>query len=166
MTPWQINKRLRIPWKPILAISLSLCISLPPLEAEDIILESGFLSKNGDKLPWGVVFSQSAPIADPTGKTALDRKFNQIAADVLYRFGAKENVYLGARYNMVKGNMITSSTTEQSISRIAIAGGWFVTDNVMIKAEYVTQSYKDYPVKNIFSEGKFDGVVFEAAVGF
>jgi len=105
-------------------------------------------------------------VADPTGKTALDRSFNQIAADVLYRFGAKENVYLGARYNMVKGNMITSSTTEQSISRIAVAGGWFVTDNVMIKAEYVTQSYKDYPKKNIFSEGKFDGVVFEAAVGF
>ena len=68
MTPWQINKRLRIPWKPILAISLSLCISLPPLEAEDIILESGFLSKNAEKFPWAVVFSQSAPIANPTGK--------------------------------------------------------------------------------------------------
>ncbi|MBK9249249.1 MAG: hypothetical protein IPM69_14325 [Ignavibacteria bacterium] len=104
--------------------------------------------------------------ADVTGKTALDRSFNQLAADVLYRFGAKENVYLGARYNMVKGNFITSNITEQNISRIAVAAGWFVTENVMIKGEYVTQTYKDYPVKHIFSEGKFDGIVFEAAVGF
>ncbi|MBS1538043.1 MAG: hypothetical protein JST20_09880 [Bacteroidetes bacterium] len=105
-------------------------------------------------------------IADPTGKTALDRSFNQIAADVLYRFGAKENVYLGARYNMVKGNFITSSATEQNVSRIAIDAGWFVTDNIMIKGEFVTQTYKDFPSKDIRSEGKFDGIVFEAAVGF
>lgn len=104
--------------------------------------------------------------ADVTGKTALDRSFNQIAADALYRFGSKENVYLGARYNMVKGKMLASNTTEQSINRIAVAAGWFVTDNIMIKGEYVTQNYKDYPLKNILSEGKFDGVVFEAAVGF
>lgn len=105
-------------------------------------------------------------LTDVTGKTALDRSFNQIAADALYRFGSKENVYLGARYNMVKGKLITSNSTEQSINRIAIAAGWFVTDNIMIKGEFVTQTYKDYPTKHILSEGKFDGVVFEAAVGF
>jgi hypothetical protein len=104
--------------------------------------------------------------ADVTGKTALERSFNQIAADVLYRFGAKENVYVGARYNMVKGNFITSSITEQNVSRIAIAAGWFLTDNIMVKGEYVTQTYKDFPLKNLYAGGKFDGVVFEAAVGF
>lgn len=103
---------------------------------------------------------------DPTGKTALDRKFNQIAADALFRFGANENFYVGGRYNMVKGNFITSSTTEQSVDRISVAAGWFLTDNIMLKGEYVTQSYKDFPKKDIRSEGKFDGAVFEATVGF
>lgn len=36
----------------------------------------------------------------------------------------------------------------------------------MLKGEYVTQKYKDFPKKDIRSEGKFDGAVFEATVGF
>lgn len=51
---------------------------------------------------------------DPTGKTALDRKFNQIAADALFRFGSNENFYVGGRYNMVKGSFITSSTANRA----------------------------------------------------
>ena len=104
--------------------------------------------------------------ADASGKTALDRKFTQIAADALYRFGSTENVYVGARYNMVKGNFITSNITEQSVDRLAFAAGWFITNAVMIKGEYVIQNYKDFPVKDIRKDGKFNGVVFEATVGF
>ncbi len=105
-------------------------------------------------------------IADPTGKTALDRKFNQIAVDALYRFGAKENTYLAARYNVVKGSFLTSNQAEQSVDRISIDAGWFVTENILVKGEYVTQNYKDFPTKHILSGGKFDGIVLEAAVGF
>lgn len=104
--------------------------------------------------------------ADATGKTALDRKFTQIAADALYRFGSTENLYVGARFNMVKGNFITSNITEQSVDRLAFAAGWFITNAVMIKGEYVIQNYKDFPLKDIRKDGKFNGVVFEATVGF
>ncbi len=36
----------------------------------------------------------------------------------------------------------------------------------MTKLEYVSQAYKDFLVTDIRSEGKFDGFIIEASVGF
>ncbi len=94
------------------------------------------------------------------------RGFNQIAGDLVYRFGPQENVFLGARYNTVNGKMLASSNDKQTISRFAVGGGWFVTPQVLAKVEIVSQNYKDYPTSSIFREGKFNGFVFEAIVGF
>lgn len=95
------------------------------------------------------------------------RKFTQLAVDGIYRFG--QTGYLGARYNTVTGNFTPlqyGSNYETTVDRIAFAGGWFVTQNILLKGEYVMQSYKDYPVNSIFHEGKFNGVVVEAVIGF
>jgi hypothetical protein len=104
-----------------------------------------------------------------------DRNFTQLAADVVYRFGARENVFIGARYNTVTMDEIFGSgssavISEVGINRTAIAAGWFLTKNVLLKGEYVMQDYNDYDKtgvpKNIYSKGKFDGYVIEAVVGF
>lgn len=94
------------------------------------------------------------------------RDISQFAVDGIIRLGAAEKLFGGIRYNKVKGNMIPSNTAEQSIDRFAIGGGWFVTPNILAKAEYVNQKYNDYPTNNINSGGKFHGVVIQAAVGF
>lgn len=94
------------------------------------------------------------------------RKANQYAIDAIYRIGAKENVFIGARYNVVKAQTIAKSTTEQTISRTALGAGWFVIPSVLLKGEYVTQKYDGYPTGNILNGGKFNGVVVEAVVGF
>ena len=73
------------------------------------------------------------------------RNVNQIALDAIYRLGAKENVYIGGRYNTVNGQLLASSADKQSVNRIAIGGGWFLTKNILLKAEYVDQKYNDYP---------------------
>lgn len=110
---------------------------------------------------------RAASDKDPADVTkALDRSFTQIAGDAVFRFGSSENAFVGARYNMVKGNFINSSTTEQSVDRLAFAAGWYITNNVMIKGEFVMQNYNDFPFKDIRSKAKFNGAVFEAAVGF
>jgi hypothetical protein len=93
------------------------------------------------------------------------RKASQIAADLLYRFGAKEDFWLGAGYNAVTAEMPTTKA-EVKIDRVSITGGWFITNSVMMKAEYVVQNYKDFPVGNIMKDGKFDGVMVEAVLGF
>ncbi len=71
MAPRRIKNILGVDPKRILVILLSLCTSMPALALENIISESGFLSRSGSKFPWSLVFSQSAPIADPTGKVLI-----------------------------------------------------------------------------------------------
>lgn len=93
------------------------------------------------------------------------RKVNQFAADAVYRIGAKENVFLGVRYNQVKGELV-NATTEQTIDRFAIGAGWFLTKNVLLKGEYVNQNYKGYATGNILNGGNFKGIAIEAVVGF
>ena len=51
-------------------------------------------------------------------------------------------------------------------SRWQVGGGWFMTPNVLMKAEYVNQKYNGYPVTNIRSGGEFDGVMLEGTIGF
>lgn len=93
----------------------------------------------------------------------VERTASQFATDLVYRFGKTENFWLGARYNVVSS---TISQTDVKLNRIALSGGWFVTKNIMAKAEYVNQNYKDFPSTDIRSGGNFKGVVFEAVVGF
>lgn len=94
------------------------------------------------------------------------RSVNQIAVEALYRFGKNENLYLGGRYNTVKGQLLTSNTNEQTVNRLAVGAGWFITNNILMKGEYVTQDYKDYPTNHALNGGNFKGVVLEAVIGF
>ena len=105
-----------------------------------------------------------------------DRKFNQYAVDALYRF-ANNKMYVGAKYNVVDGALsVGQSTTQPNINqgvrddvkveRTSLAAGWFITQNILLKAEYVTQRYKDFPAADIRSNGKFEGFVVEGIIGF
>lgn len=94
------------------------------------------------------------------------RKVDQIGLDGILRLGAKEQIFLGVRYNQLKGQMLASSAAKQTVNRFAVGGGWFVTKNILMKAEYVNQDYKDFPTGNIYNGGNFKGVVINAAVGF
>lgn len=96
---------------------------------------------------------------------STERKASQYAIDGIYRLGSSENVYLGARYNSVDARL-TGTTSDVHINRLAFSGGWFVTRYLLLKGEYVTQKYKDFPVTDFRSGGKFDGYVIEAVVGF
>jgi hypothetical protein len=119
---------------------------------------------------------QSTDAAQPYLTKLSDRKFNQYAVDALYRF-ANDKMYVGARYNVADGTMsFGQSTTQPAISqgvrddvkveRTAFAAGWFVTKNILLKAEYVTQKYKDFPATDIRSNGKIEGFVIEGIIGF
>lgn len=102
-----------------------------------------------------------------TGKNDGDadsRNFNQYAGELLYRFGAEEDVYLGGRYNVVSGEMAGGLDVE--INRLNIGGGWFLTKNVLAKLEYVSQQYKDFPAGSIYEDGEFNGVMLEAVISF
>lgn len=98
------------------------------------------------------------------------RKVSQIGAELVYRFLKNEQCYLGVRYNSMTGTPVLGSQ-EGKINRLAVAAGWAPLDFLLIKAEYVTQEYKDFE-KDLFGaadfrkNGKFNGLVLQATVGF
>ncbi len=94
-----------------------------------------------------------------------EREWTQLAGDVVYRFLRDESAYVGARYNVVEGPL-AGMTDNVNVDRIQIGGGWFVTPTVLLKAEYVRQTYNDFPVTDIRNGGKFNGLMIEGVVAF
>ncbi|MBK6566988.1 MAG: hypothetical protein IPG18_17750 [Saprospiraceae bacterium] len=94
-----------------------------------------------------------------------DRKTTQIAVEGVYRFLANEQLFVAARYNQVTARL-AGYTDDVSVDRIAVAAGWFPTKNLLLKGEYVIQNYNDFKGNDIRNEGKFDGIVVQAVVGF
>ncbi|NGX85074.1 hypothetical protein [Aequorivita sp. KMM 9714] len=92
------------------------------------------------------------------------RTFNQYAAEIIYRFGNNENLYVGGRYNLVEGELVGG--TDVDITRFNLAAGWFMTKNIMAKLEYVNQKYDGFLASDIRNGGKFDGVMLEAVISF
>ena len=101
----------------------------------------------------------------PNSVDGSNRKTTQIAGELVYRFLANEQLFVGARYNQVTSRL-AGFTSDINITRTAFSAGWFPTKNLLLKAELVNQEYKDYPEASRFHQGKFNGIVVEAVVGF
>jgi hypothetical protein len=119
---------------------------------------------------------QSTDPLQPSLAKLSQRKFTQFAVDALYRF-ANDRMYVGAKYNVVDGTLAFNQVTTQptlsqgvyddvKVERTSLAAGWFITQNILMKAEYVTQRYNDFPSTDIRSNGKFEGWVVEGIIGF
>lgn len=132
------------------------------------------LAKGNSQIENGEI--QSTDPAQPVLAKLDDRQFTQYAVDGVYRF-ANNKMYVGARYNIVDGDLAFGQTTTQpaisqgvrdnvKVERTALSAGWFITPNILMKGEYVTQKYRDFPATDIRSNGKFEGFVIEGIIGF
>ncbi len=98
--------------------------------------------------------------------TVREGSYTQLGAELLYRFGADEDFYVGGRFNTVTGEANDGAPT-QDISRINIGGGWFLTDYVTAKIEYVSSTYDgDGWNGTKFQGAEFSGINIEAVIGF
>jgi hypothetical protein len=114
----------------------------------------------------GLEFFGTAENATGRGITETSNRWStQYAGDVVYRFPQnKENFWVGFRYNTVTADL--AGIGDVKVNREAGSLGWFMTKNIMMKAEYVNQEYLNYPTDNILNGGKFHGVMLEASIGF
>lgn len=108
-----------------------------------------------------------------TNAEATDRSLSQYGIDAIYRIGKAEKIFVAARYNSVTGNISPNEQTNKvTINRTAFAAGWMLTDNILLKGEYVMQDYQGFDEKMTSGaidpryQGKFNGVVIQATVGF
>ncbi len=92
--------------------------------------------------------------------------FTQLAAELVYRFGNSEKFYLAGRYNTVNGERLESATEKLKINRLNLGGGWFLSKNIVVKAEYVRQEYTGDVWTGRFAGAQFNGVNVEAAISF
>src|SRR5581483_8520106 len=93
------------------------------------------------------------------------RTLHQNVYEGLYRF-YDNKIYVGGRYNTLKGQLISKSSADESVKRYQLGGGWFVTPNVLAKLEYVNQKYVDFPISDIRNGGQFKGFMITGSVGF
>jgi hypothetical protein len=114
-----------------------------------------------------------------TGRAAneaedIGRAWTQIAVDGVYRFLPREQAFVGARYNTVSGPLagpvaggqITTAGQEVSINRIEGGIGWFTTPNLLLKVDYVQQTYNDFLPTDIRNGGEFKGFMIEGVLAF
>ena len=96
---------------------------------------------------------------------AADRTWNQLSGDAVYRFGPAEQLWVGARYNTVNGKLALTDPKE-TVNRTQGSLGWFITPAVMLKGEYVRQTYDGFRPTDIRNGGKFGGFMAEGVVAF
>ena len=102
-------------------------------------------------------------IGGPEGAGA----FTQLGGELLLRLGPAQDFYLGGRFNTVNGDAVEDGP-DQEVRRFNVGGGWFLTNNVLAKLEYVSQSYdgEGYVGNAKYEGAEFSGVVLEAAISF
>lgn len=101
---------------------------------------------------------------------AQTRNWDQLHGELLYRFGGDEQFYGGVKYNTLSGELPNfnpnGAPDEVTIDRIAAGAGWYMTPNMLVKAEYVNQTYDGYPQASLNYQGEFDGFMLEAVISF
>jgi hypothetical protein len=93
------------------------------------------------------------------------RSWAQVSGEAVYRFLGDEKMYIAGRYNSAEGELV-GMTQKVGVDRSQIGAGWFLTPNMLLKAEWVTQKYRDFPTTDIRNGGKFRGWMLEGVVAF
>lgn len=105
------------------------------------------------------------------GSGLSDGSANQYAAEAVYRFW-NNDLFVGARYNTMNGDLNLAGRGESpdwndvGVDRWQLGAGWYMTKNILVKGEYVTQSYNDYPSGAAQAGAEFDGLMIEGIVSF
>jgi hypothetical protein len=101
------------------------------------------------------------------GKQAAEsvrREVTQNAVEGTFRF-LGDRAYVSSRYNTVEGRL-GGLAQDVRVNRVQSGAGWFITPLILMKGEYVSQEYLDFPTSDIRSGGKFNGFVVEGVVAF
>lgn len=118
------------------------------------------------KYKWIEFFGIYEVVNGDKSRTETGGSYSQFGAELIFRIGAKEQFFFGGRYNLVSGKE-NNTASNQQIDRINFGGGWFLANNVMVKAEYVNQSYLNGSwLGTVFYRGNFNGFVLETVIGF
>jgi predicted porin len=102
---------------------------------------------------------------------APEEKWAYYAGDLVYKF--TPSIYAAARYSAAQADMLTGRASEAKVDRIQVGGGLWLTKNLLLKVEYVTQKYSGFAQGDMINNGvqawrdpEFSGVLSEVSFSF
>lgn len=114
---------------------------------------------------FGVYENATGRGQEVAGVAPPERDVNQLMAELVYRFLPGEKLFVGGRWNTVTGD-VGGGNTDVTVTRTNLGGGWWITPSLLLKAEYVTQTYDGFISTDIRRGGKFNGFMLEAVTAF
>jgi len=107
-----------------------------------------------------------------TGRSAAEqkaeadvRKVTHTAHELTYRL-LDDQVYVSGRTNTAKGRMSATIANDVEMKRNQVGAGWFITPTVLLKGEWVNQTFDGFATTDIRNGAKFKGFVLEGVVAF
>ena len=118
---------------------------------------------------FGVIETSSGNRVGSSG----DGTINHYSGEAIYRF-LDGDLFTGVRYNTMPDSDLDLSSFGQpanwvsggSVDRWQVSAGWFLTNNILVKGEYVTQTYEGFPDGSAREGAEFDGFMIEGVVSF
>ncbi|HVR43417.1 MAG TPA: hypothetical protein VMS56_08215 [Thermoanaerobaculia bacterium] len=92
------------------------------------------------------------------------------AGDVVWRFNPR--IYAAARYSGAQAKMLAGTASDGEVARLQVGGGYRLTENMLIKLEYVTQKLDGFVQGDVISntqawrQPEFSGPVMEVSFSF
>lgn len=100
-----------------------------------------------------------------------EEEWNYYAGDVVYKL--TPTIYAAARYSGANTDMLNGRATDGKVTRIQVGGGLWITKNMLMKIEYVTQKYRGFAQGDMVNNGvqawrnpEFSGFVSEVSFSF
>ncbi len=145
-----------------------------PAAGKDLTAVQGDLTFDDAKIPvklyghYGI--TRDSDVNGPAPGDPEER-WTYYAGDVVYKFSPV--VYAAARYSAANADKLAGSSSNGKVDRYQIGGGLWMTRNLLLKVEYVSQKYSGFVQGNIVNNGiqawrnpSFKGFVSEVSFAF
>ncbi len=100
-----------------------------------------------------------------------EERWSYYAGEMVYKFSPI--IYGATRYSAAKANKLSGVASDGKVDRIQIGGGLWMTHNLLLKVEYVSQKYSRFASGTIVNNGiqawrnpSFKGFVSEVSFSF
>ena len=102
---------------------------------------------------------------------APEEKWSYYAADAKYEITPA--LYAAARYSAAATSKLAGNDSDGTVNRIQVGGGYWLSKNLLLKVEYVTQKYSGFAEGQIVNNGiqawrdpEFSGLITEVSFAF
>jgi hypothetical protein len=111
--------------------------------------------------------------ADTNGSAAgnITERWNYYAGETVFHI--TERVFIAGRFSGASAVKLNDLSSDGTISRVQVGGGFWIMDDLLLKLEYVNQWYNDFKIEEGPVSGvepsfdpSFDGVITEVSYSF